>query len=92
MAKYNTFILQETQGGKTVLVTSSARKVKALLKAGIRVEVWCENRKTETIHTKTRTLLNKYIELERDYIRKKQAKAEKRNKARRERAHARTTR
>lgn len=92
MATYNTFIAQETKGGKTVLVTSSARKVKALLKAGIRVEVWCENRKTETIYTKTRALLNKYIEQERDYIRKKQAKAEKRNQARRARANERAKR
>ena len=92
MAKYNTFIVQETQGGKTVLVTSSARKVKSMLTAGLRVEVWCENRKTETVYTKTRALLNKYIEDEREYIRKKQAKAEKRNQARRARANERAKR
>ena len=92
MANYNTFIAQETKGGKTVLVTSSARKVKALLTAGIRVEVWCENRKTETIYTKTRAQLNKYIEIEREYIRKKQVTAEKRNQARRARANERAKR
>ena len=92
MATYNTFIAQETQGGKTVLVTSSARKVKALLTAGIRVEVWCENRKTETVYSKTSARLNKYIAVEREYIRKKQAKAEKRNKLRRARADERAKR
>lgn len=92
MANYNTFIAQETKGGKTMLVTSSARKVKQLLAPGIRIEVWSENKKTETIYTKTSALLGKYIEAERQYIREKQAKAEKRNKARRERANERQSR
>ena len=92
MANYNTFVAQETKGGKTMLVTSSARKVKHILAAGVRVEVWCENKRTETIYTKTIALLDKYIEAERQYIREKQAKAEKRNKARRERANDRQSR
>ena len=92
MANYNTFIAQETKGGKTMLVTSSARKVKQLLSPGVRIEVWSENRKTETIYTKTRALLEKYVEDERKYIREKQAKAELRNKARRERANERAKR
>ena len=92
MANYNTFIAQATKGGKTVLVTSSARKVKSLLSPGVRVEVWSENRKTETIYTKTQALLDKYVDAERQYIREKQAKAEKRNKARRERANERAKR
>lgn len=92
MANYNTFIAQETKGGKTMLVTSSARKVKQLLAKGIRIEVWCENQKTETIYSKTCSLLNKYVEAERQYIRNKQAKAEKRNQARRARANERTER
>lgn len=92
MANYNTFIAQETKGGKTMLVTSSARKVKQLLTTGIRIEVWSENQKTETIYTKTRALLDKYVESEKAYIREKQAKAEQRNKARRARANDRSKR
>lgn len=92
MANYNTFIAQETKGGKTMLVTSSARKVKSVLAPGIRVEVWNDNKKTETIYTKTRSLLEKYIESERQYIREKQAKAEKRNKARRAKLNERSKR
>ena len=92
MANYNTFIAQQTKGGRTMLVTSSARKVKQLLSPGVRIEVWSENRKTETIYTKTRALLEKYVEDERRYIREKQAKAEQRNKARRERANERAKR
>ena len=92
MANYNTFIAQETKGGKTMLVTSSARKVKALLSPGVRVEVWSENQKTETVYTKTRALLDKYIEAEKAYIREKQARAEHRNKLRRAKANDRSTR
>lgn len=92
MANYNTFIAQETKGGKTMLVTSSARKVKSLLSPGVRIEVWSENKKVETVYTKTGALLEKYVQSEKQYIREKQARAEKRNKARRERAYDRSTR
>lgn len=85
MAKYNTFVVQKTNSGQAVLVTSSARKVKQILTVGFRVEVWSENRKQETIHTRTAKRLDKYITAEREYIRNKQAKAEARNKARRAR-------
>ena len=90
MANYNTFIAQQTKGGRTMLVTSSARKVKALIAPGIRVEVWSENSKLETVYTKTRSLLDKYVADERQHIREKQAQAEKRNQARRARANARS--
>ena len=89
MANYNTFIAQQTKSGKTMIVTSSARKVKSLLVPGIRVEVWSENKKVETIYTKTKDLLNKYVSIERQYIREKQARAEQRNKQRRARANER---
>lgn len=92
MANYNTFIAQETRGGKTMLVTSSARKVKSLLSPGVRVEVWSENKKVETVYTKTVALLDKYVQSEKEYIREKQARAEKRNKARRARANERQAR
>lgn len=83
MAKYNTFVVQETKGGRAVLVTSSARKVKRLLTHGLRVEVWSENERVETIYTRTAGKINKYVQAERQYIRDKQARAEARNKARR---------
>lgn len=92
MANYNTFIAQQTKNGKTIIVTSSARKVKSLLVPGIRVEVWSDNKKVETIYTKTKALLNQYVKLERQYIREKQARAEQRNKLRRARANDRAKR
>lgn len=92
MANYNTFIAQETKGGRTMLVTSSARKVKSLLAPGIRIEVWSENKKVETVYTKTVALLDKYVQSEKEYIREKQARAEQRNKLRRARANERQAR
>ena len=92
MANYNTFIAQQTKNGKTIIVTSSARKVKSLLVPGVRVEVWSDNKKVETIYTKTKALLNQYVKLERQYIREKQARAEQRNKLRRARANERAKR
>lgn len=86
MAKYNTFVVQETKNGRTVLVTSSARKAKRILAHGLRVEVWSENQIQETIYTRTTERLDKYTALEREYIRRKQAEAEERNKARRAKA------
>lgn len=85
MARYNTFVVQKTNNGQAVLVTSSARKVKQMLTVGLRVEVWNENQKQEVIHTRTAKKLDKYVTAERDYIRTKQARAEARNKARRAR-------
>lgn len=92
MAKYNTFVVQETKGGKAMMVTSSARKAKRLLTPGLRIEVWSENRMTETIYTRTSEKLDKYIAAERDHIRAKQEAAERRNQARRARAYDRAIR
>lgn len=83
MAKYNTFVVQKTNSGQAVLVTSSARKAKRALAVGLRLEVWSENQKVETVYTRTAHRMNKYIHAERQYIRVKQAAAEARNKARR---------
>lgn len=84
MAKYNTFLALTTKG-KPLLVTSSARKARRLLEVGVRVEVWSANTKVETVYTRTRHLLDKYVTAEREYIRNKQEAAERRNKKRRQR-------
>ena len=83
MAKYNTFVVQKTNNGQAVLVTSSARKAKQALATGFRGEVWSANEKQEIIYTRTAKQLDKYVTAEREYIRNKQAVAERRNKARR---------
>lgn len=80
MADYNTFVVLETKHNKVELVTSSARKASQLLRPGKRVEVWSRNEKTDTIYTRTRKKVEPYIAAERDYIRKKQEAATKRNR------------
>ena len=79
MAKYNTFLVISTKG-KPLLVTSSARKARNLLQTGVRVEVWSGNALTEKLYHRTRHGLDKYVTAEREYIREKQAAAERRNK------------
>lgn len=83
MANYNTFIVVDCNTRKNVITTSSARKAARLLKTGFRVDVWNDNRLVETIRA-TGSLAS-YIELEREYIREKQKRAEERNKRRRSR-------
>ena len=86
MAKYNTFVVQSTKTGRALLVTSSARKVERFpLSTGLRVEVWNENEKIETIYFRTREKLKKYTAAERAFIAAKQAEHEARNRKRRER-------
>lgn len=82
MAVYNTFLVLTTKG-QPLLVTSSARKAARLLQPGVRVEVWSENAKLETIYARTRALLGRYVTAEKDYIRDKQKAAEERNRQRR---------
>lgn len=82
MAKYNTFVVYDCKRRKNLLVTSSARKAKGELHVGVKVEVWNENTYIETVYARTMRGLDRYISEEKQYIAKKQAKAELRNKRR----------
>lgn len=82
MAKYNTFVVYDCKRRKNLLVTSSARKAKGELHVGVKVEVWNENTYIETVYARTMRGLDKYVSEEKQYIAKKQAKAELRNKRR----------
>lgn len=82
MAKYNTFVVYDCKKRKNLLVTSSARKAKGELHVGVKVEVWNENTYIETVYARTMRGLDRYISEEKQYIAKKQAKAELRNKRR----------
>ena len=85
MANYNTFLVVDCRTRKPVLVTSSARKANAWLRTGFRIEVWNENTIVEKIRQADRRKeaepMQPYIDAEREYIRAKQAKAERRNRA-----------
>lgn len=83
MARYNTFVVMSTKGGAPLLVTSSARKAKRLLSPGRRIEVWTENRRAETVYTRSASRLDAYTAAEKDYIRQRQTAAEHRNRLRR---------
>ena len=84
MANYNTFVVVDCRSKKSILTTSSARKSSRLLQTGFRIDVWNDNKKVLTVYAKDRSPMKVYIEAERDYIRKKQAKAEARNKRRKQ--------
>ena len=93
MANYNTFLVVDCYTRKSVLVTSSARKAKEHLAKGVRVEVWNNNQKIETIYSPGKKNCNKnplgsYIEAEKEYIGKRQMQAERRNRMRKQKHRA----
>lgn len=79
----NIFVIYDCKKRKNILITPSARKAKNELHTGIKIEVWCDNIYVETIYARASNNLSKYISLQKQYIGKKQAKAEQRNKRRR---------
>lgn len=86
MANYNTFLVVDCKTRKPILTTSSARKARQELRTGVRVEVWNNNTLVERIYEadkrKEADPLAPYVEAEREYIRRKQAKAQERNRRR----------
>lgn len=82
MASLNVFVVVDCKKRKPILVTHSARKAKNLLEKGMRVEVWADNAHVSTIYSKHRDKFIPYVWQEREYIGKKQKKAEERNKRR----------
>lgn len=87
MANYNTFLVVDCNTRRPILTTSSARKAYKELRTGIRIEVWNNNILVERIYEADRSNnpMSAYIRAEREYIGRKQAQAELRNKRRRER-------
>ena len=84
MANYNTFVVVDCNSRKSVLTTSSARKSSKMLQTGFRIDVWNDNEKVLTVYAKDTAPMKPYIDAEREYIRQKQARAEARNKRRRQ--------
>lgn len=83
MARYNTFLLVDTKTRRPLLVTSSARKVTDELWKGRRVEVWNENERREIIYSHKAESMKQYIQQEKEYIGRKQERAEFENAHRR---------
>jgi len=82
MANYNTFVVYDCKSRKNKLITSSARKARNELCIGVKVEVWNDNNHTETIYSRSKKNLERYISLEKQYIAAKQEKANLKNQRR----------
>lgn len=86
MANYNTFVVVNCSTRKPVITTSSARKAYRELQTGIRIEVWNGNILIERIYESDKRRegnpMKPYIDIEREYIRKKQEMATLKNQRR----------
>lgn len=86
MANYNTFLVVDCNTRQPILTTSSARKAYKALRTGVRIEVWNNNALVEKIYEADKkegaNPMAAYIQAEREWLGKKQAAAEMRNKRR----------
>lgn len=78
MANYNTFVVCNCKKRTVELVTSSARKAKAMLEKGKRIEIWNENERVKTVYA-NQDVMNMYIKAEKEHIGIKQSQAQARN-------------
>lgn len=76
----NIFILINTKNNKILKVDTSARRTLYDLEPGKRIEVYKRGELQEKIYTKTREKMKPYVQLEKEFIGRKQKKAEERNK------------
>lgn len=82
-AAYNSFVVVDCKKRKTVFVTQSARKAKAALEKGRKIEVWNSGSLVESIYSTDGELFQPYVEAEKEYIAEKQRRHEERNARRR---------
>lgn len=82
MAMTNTFVVIDCKQRKTVLATPSARKAQSVLCKGLKVEVWIDNIHIETIYSRQMEKFKPFTLQEKQWIARKQRKAEERNKRR----------
>ena len=86
MANYNTFVVVNCLTRKPIITTSSTRKAYRELTKGVRIEVWNNNVLIKRIYERDKKRegnpMKPYIEMEREYIRKKQERATFKNQRR----------
>lgn len=80
-AGYNTFVV--CGGGEVLLVTSSAKKARAMLDGDRSIGVWRDNSRVAAFCAGQRDRMQPYINSEREHHRRKQQNAEVRNAMRR---------
>ena len=83
MANYNTFAVVDSKQGEILLITSSARKASEMLCEEKHIEVWNNNEKFITITHENKDRMRAFVRIEKDFIRRKQEKATKKNKYKR---------
>ena len=91
MANHNTFAVVESQHGKILLITSSARKANEMLCEDNHIEVWNNNEKFITITHEDKDRMRAFVRIEKDFIRRKQEKATIKNKYKKEKKQCQTS-
>lgn len=81
----NVFVVFDCKRRKAEFATLSARKALNVLDVGKRIEVWNNETLIETVYSRGRNKMHPYIVQEKEFIGKRQAKAEQRNKMRKQR-------
>lgn len=79
----NVFVVVDCKQRKTVLATPSARKAQCVLRKGLKVEIWVDNIHFDTVYSNEADKFMPFILQEKQYIGRKQKRAEERNKLRR---------
>lgn len=79
----NVFVVVNCKQRKVILATPSARKAQSMLKQGIKIEIWVDNIHFDTAYSKQSEKFKPFVLQEKQYIGRKQRKAEKRNRQRR---------
>lgn len=78
----NAFVVVDCKQRNVVLTTLSARKAKCTLRKGLKVEIWIDNIKFDTVYSTQANKFESFTLQEKQYIERKQKRAEKKNKKR----------
>lgn len=78
----NVFVVLNCKMRKVEFATLSARKALNALEKGKRIEVWNNNALIEKVYSKETFKMQPYIAMEKEFIGKRQARAEHKNKMR----------
>ena len=78
----NAFVVVDCERRKIVLTTLSAYKAQCVLRKGLKVEIWIDNIHFDTVYSKQVEKFKPFVLQEKQYIGRKQKRAEERNKRR----------
>lgn len=78
----NVFVVIDCKKRKTILATPSANKATGALTKGIKIEIWVDGILFDVVYFKQKEKLKSFILQEKQFIARKQKKAEERNKKR----------